>query len=91
VREEELEGAEGRRAGERKASRPRQDTIEVNGGEIQRLNAKKPRLTTAGEDESLACRPMALPKNTSIMDLAGPLTYFWHLPQLIEYNSGIIQ
>jgi serine/threonine protein kinase len=47
-----LDGAKGRRAGERRASRPRQDPIKVDEGEG--LIAKKRRLAMSGEDESLA-------------------------------------
>jgi len=52
-----LDGAKGRRAGERKASRPRQDIIKVDEGEG--LNTKKRRLAISRKDESLACWPMA--------------------------------
>jgi serine/threonine protein kinase len=45
-----LDGAKGRRAGERKASRPRPDAIEVD-GDMQCLNTKKQRLSTSSEDE----------------------------------------
>ena len=47
-----LDGATGRRAGERKALRPRQDPIKVDEGEG--LIAKKRRLAMSGEDEPLA-------------------------------------
>jgi serine/threonine protein kinase len=47
-----LDGAKGRRAGERKALRPRQDPIKVDEGES--LIAKKRRLAMSGEDEPLA-------------------------------------
>jgi serine/threonine protein kinase len=49
-----LDGAKGRRAGERKASGPRQEIDEEEG-----LNAKKRRLAISREDESLECRRMA--------------------------------
>src|SRR6266851_1789386 len=52
-----LDGTKGWRAGERKASRPRQDIIQVDEGEG--LNTKKRRLAISRKDESLACRPMA--------------------------------
>ena len=52
-----LDGAKGRRAGERRASRPRQDPIKVDEGEG--LIAKKRRLAISLKDELLACRPMA--------------------------------
>ena len=52
-----LDSAKGRRAGKRKASRPRQDIIKVDGGEG--LNTKKRRLAISRKDESLACWPMA--------------------------------
>jgi serine/threonine protein kinase len=51
------DGAKGRRAGERKASRPRQDIIKVDEGEG--LNTKKRRLAISRKGESLACWPMA--------------------------------
>jgi serine/threonine protein kinase len=52
-----LDGAKGRRAGGRKASRPRQDIIKVDEGEG--LNTKKRRLAMSRHDESLAYQPMA--------------------------------
>ena len=52
-----LDGAKGRRAGERKALRPRQDPIKVDEGEG--LITKKRRLAMSGEDESPACGHMA--------------------------------
>jgi len=45
-----LDGAEGRKANERKTSRPRPDTIEVD-GDMRGLNAKKQRLAMSGENE----------------------------------------
>src|SRR6266851_4018853 len=45
-----LDGAEGRKANEKKTSRPRPDTIEVD-GDMQCLNTKKQRLSTSSEDE----------------------------------------
>jgi serine/threonine protein kinase len=45
-----LDGAEGRKANERKTSRPRPDTIEVD-GDMQCLNTKKQRLSMSSEDE----------------------------------------
>ena len=45
-----LGGAKGRRAGERKTPRPRQDPIEL-GGDMRGLNAKKQRLAMSGENE----------------------------------------
>ena len=47
-----LDSLKGRRAGERKASRPRQEIIKVDEGEG--LIAKKRRLAMSGEDEPLA-------------------------------------
>src|SRR6266851_2101916 len=52
-----LDGAKGWRAGERRALRPRRGPIKVDEGEG--LIAKKRRLAMSGEDESLACLPMA--------------------------------
>jgi serine/threonine protein kinase len=45
-----LDGAKGRRAGERKTPRPRQDPIEL-GGDMRGLHAKKQRLAMLGENE----------------------------------------
>ena len=52
-----LDSVKGRRAGERKALRPRRDIIKVDEGEG--LNTKKRRLAISREDESLAYRPIA--------------------------------
>jgi len=51
------DSVKGQRAGQRKASRPRQDIIKVDEGEG--LNMKKRKLAISGENESLASRPMA--------------------------------